>query len=138
MPELKTVGIISSSLKVPRQNYEHLITFFDIYKDPQKIWDALNDSRFELFGFLPEGFSFGSERAVERIVNTFNERPEAIAFMVFPSTLKPKCPYFINKRILKINEPIQNLMQMLFLIKRSGLEARRATEEIFIYEHPTY
>jgi len=138
MSELKTVGIISSSLKMPQQNYEHLITFFDIYKDPQKIWDALNDNRFELFGFLPAGFCFGSERAVERIVNTFNEKPEAIAFMAFPSTLKKECPYFINKRILKINEPIQNLAQILLLIKKSGLEARRATEEIFIYEHPTY
>jgi len=135
MPKLKTVGVLISSLEIPQQSYEHLITFFNTHDDPSKMWDTFNNDKFELFGFLPKGFSFKNQQAVERIVNTFNEKPEAIAIMVFPPLFKQVCPYFINKRILSIGEAIHSLSDMLLLVKKQGLEAREATEEIFIYEH---
>lgn len=135
MPKLKTVGVLISSLEIPQQSYEHLITFFNTHDDPNKTWDTFNNDKFELFGFLPRGFSFKSQKSVERIVNAFNQKPEAIAIMVFPPLFKQACPYFINKRILSIREAIHNLSDILLLVKKQGLEAREATEEIFIYEH---
>jgi 5,10-methylene-tetrahydrofolate dehydrogenase/methenyl tetrahydrofolate cyclohydrolase len=135
MSKLKTVGVLISSLQIPQQSYEHLITFFNMHDDPSKTWDTFNNDKFELFGFLPKGFSFKNEKTVERIVSTFNEKPEAIAIMVFPPLFKQACPYFINKRILSIRETIHNLSDILLLVKKQDLEARQATEEIFIYEH---
>lgn len=134
MSELKNVGIVINSLKIPQQDYEHLITFFNLYNDSNKVTEVLNDDRFDLFGVLPKGFDFKDEKTIERIVNTFNESPEAIALVMFPSSLKQECPYFINKRILNIIKPIQNLSDMLSLIKEHGLEARQASEEVFIYD----
>lgn len=135
MSKLKTVGVLISSLEIPQQSYEHLITFFNMHDDPSKTWDIFNNDKFELFGFLPKGFSFKNKKTVERIVNAFNEKPEAIAIMVFPPLFKQACPYFINKRILNIREAIHSLSDMLLLVKKQGLEARQATEETFIYEH---
>jgi len=135
MSKLKNVGIIINSLEIPQQDYEHLITFFDIYNDPQKIKGMLNDNRFELFGLIPKGFFFKNENTIERIVNTFNEKPQSIAFIIFPPLFKQTCPYFINKRILKIKEPINSLPDMLSLIKEQNLEAKKSTEEMFTYEH---
>lgn len=135
MSEFKNVGLITHSLKIPNQTYEHLITFFNIHGDPNKINEVFFDSRFDLLGFVPEGFLFKSEEAVERIVNAFNSGSQKIAFLLCPPMFHGKCPYFINKKLLKVEQPVKDLSDMLFLIKESGLEAMKATEELFIYEH---
>ena len=135
MSELKNVGILINSLKMPDQTYEHLISFFDIYNDPNKIQEVINDKRFDLCGFLPKGFWFKNKRTIEKIVNTFNSGPKNIAFLICPPLVDKKCPYFINKKIIKIDRPIQNLSDMLFFVEQRGLEAKEAMEELFIYEH---
>ena len=133
MSKLKNVGVLVGSLKIPQQTHDNLITFFDIYNDPNKIKSALKDSRFDLFGFLPKGFDFKYETTIERVVATFNTNPQKIAFLVCLPIFNGECPYFINKKILKLDCPIQSLSEMLLLVEKSGLEARQATEELFIY-----
>jgi len=139
MSKLKTVGVIISSLKIPNQDHEELITFFDIYNGPEKINSALKDDRFDLLGFLPKGFDFKNEKTISRVVETFNQNPEKIAFMIFPCEQSPQeCPYFINKKILPIKGPVDTLPDMLLLVKKLGLEAHQSMEEIFIYDNPIY
>ena len=135
MSKLKNVGIVIHSLKIPQQTYEHLITFFNLYDDPAKVQEVLTDNRFDLFGFLPKGFFFKDEKTVERVVNTFNVRPRTTALLIYPPLFNKECPYFINKKILEIDEPIKSLSEMLSLVERHGLAAGKSTEELFIYEH---
>jgi len=133
MSELKNVGVVISSLKLPEQNYEHLITFFDIYDDPHKRHSVLTDNRFDLFGFLPKGFFFKNKTTIERVVNIFNKSPQTIAFLVCPPVFNGECPYFINKKILTVDSPVRTLPEMLLFVEEHGLESRKATEKLFVY-----
>ena len=133
MSELKNVGVLVRSLKIPQQTHDNLITLFDVYSDPNKIQSALKDNRFDLFGFLPKGFDFKYETTIEKIVATFNTNPQKIAFLVCLPAFNGECPYFINKKILRLDRSIQSLSEMLLLVEEAGLESRQATEELFIY-----
>ena len=133
MSKLKNVGVLIGSLRIPQQTYKNLITFFNVHNDPHKIQEVLTDSRFDLFGFLPKGFDFKDETTIERVIETFNKAPERIAFLVCPPVFNGECPYFINKKILKPEESVHSLEEMLLLVKEGGMESRQATEELFIY-----
>jgi len=133
MSELKNVGVLVRSLKIPQQTHDNLITLFDIHNDPNKMQLALKDNRFDLLGFLPKGFDFKYETTIEKIVATFNTNPQKIAFLVCPPVFNEGCPYFINKKILRLDRSIQSLSEMLLLVEEAGLESREATEELFIY-----
>ena len=135
MPKLKNVGIIFGSLEIPRQSHKHLITFFNLQNDPNKLQQLLRDARFDLCGLIPSGFSFKSEDTIAKILTTFNESPDKRAFIVFPPALNNQCPYFINKTILTIGSPISDLNDMVAFVHSQNLEALIAKEEVFTYDH---
>ena len=135
MSELKDVAIVISGKRIPQQDYNDLVSFFDLWGGGEKISSLLGESKYDIVGNLPPGFRFKSKSAVKKIVNAFNENPQYIALIVFPPVVNGECPYFINNKIIEIKQRINSLQDMLSTIEGLGLQARQATEELFIYEH---
>lgn len=135
MSKLKDVAIVISGKKIPNQSYENLVSFFDIFGEGEKLASLLAAKQYDLVGKLPSGFSFNSENSVQRIINTFNQNPVSTALIVFPPIVNNACPFFINAKILNIEQKISDLGDMLALIETRGLEAKQATEELFTYDY---
>ena len=135
MSKLKDVAIVVSGKKIPDQDYKNLVTFFDLWGEGEKLSSLLKSKQYDLVGTVPHGFSFKFKNSVQRIVATFNQSPSSTAFIVFPPFTNNSCPFFINAKILSLEEKIDSLESMLSLVERQKLEAKQATEELFTYEH---
>tara|TARA_R110002051_G_scaffold32786_2_gene73898 strand:- start:12719 stop:13126 length:408 start_codon:yes stop_codon:yes gene_type:complete len=135
MSKLKDVAIVISGKKIPSQSYENLISFFDLMGEGEKFSSLLVARQYDLVGTIPSGFSFKFKDSMLRIVNTFNQSPESIALIMFPPPVNNECPYFINTKILSIEERIDSLSGMLLLIAKKELEAKQSTEELFAYDY---
>jgi hypothetical protein len=134
MPKLKDVAIVTLGKSIPNQDYENLVTFFDLIGDGTKLSSLLTEGKYDLVGMIPSRFSLRFKNSIATIVNTFNKNPESIAFMVFPPIVNGSCPYFINSRILPIENQVSSIEEMLQLVESQGLLAKQATEEIFSYD----
>ena len=134
MSKLKDVAIVTLGKDIPNQNYENLVTFFDLTGDGTKISSLLTERKYDLVGMIPSRFSLKFKNTITTIVNTFNKNPESIAFMTFPPIVIGSCPYFINSRILSIENQVSSIEEMLQLVESQGLLAKQATEEIFSYD----
>ena len=134
MSKLKDVAIVTLGKDIPNQNYENLVTFFDLTGDGTKISSLLMERKYDLVGMIPSRFSLKFKNTIRTIVNTFNKNPEAVAFMAFPPIVNGSCPYFINSRILLIENQVSSIEEMLRLVESQGLLAKQATEEIFSYD----
>ena len=135
MSKLKDVAIVISGKRIPQQDYDDLVSFFDLWGGGEKISSLLSEGSYDIVGNIPSGLRFNTSDAIKKIVNTFNENSKTTALIIFPPVVSGKCPYFINSKIIEIKQRINSLQDMLSIIEGLGLQAKQATEELFIYEH---
>ena len=109
------------------QDYEHAITYYNIYNDADYPVKIFNSSKFEVFGFLPPGFFYSMPNNIQNILREIEEGND----VVFSNNDEPSRPFFINKETVKTK--VSSLEDILNIANDRSLK-RKVSKEVFIYE----
>ena len=127
MSKPKNVGVVSYVLRLSMQDYEHAITYYNIYNDADYPVKIFNSSKFEVFGFLPPGFFYSMPNNIQNILREIEEGND----VVFSNNDEPSRPFFINKETVKTK--VSSLEDILNIANDRSLK-RKVSKEVFIYE----
>jgi|TARA_R110001583_G_scaffold49462_2_gene154941 hypothetical protein len=127
MSKPKKVGVVSYVLRLSMQDYEHAITYYNIYNDADYPVKIFNSSKFEVFGFLPPGFFYSMPNNIQNILREIEEGND----VVFSNNDEPSRPFFINKETVKTK--VSSLEDILNIANDRSLK-RKVSKEVFIYE----
>lgn len=127
MSKPKKVGVVSYVLRLSMQDYEHAITYYNIYNDADYPVKIFNSSKFEVFGFLPPGFFYSMPNNIQNILREIEEGND----VVFSDNDQSSRPLFINKETVKTK--VSSLEDILNIANDRSLK-RSVSKEVFIYE----
>ena len=127
MSKPKKVGVVSYVLRLSMQDYEHAITYYNIYNDADYPVKIFNSSKFEVFGFLPPGFFYSMPNNIQNILREIEEGND----VVFSNNDEPSRPFFINKETVETK--VSSLEDILNIANDRSLK-RKVSKEVFIYE----
>ena len=127
MSKPKNVGVVSYVLRLSMQDYENVITYYNINNDADYPVRIFNSSKFEVFGFLPHGFFYSMPNNIQNILREIEEGND----VVFSNNDQPSRPFFINKETVKTK--VLSLEDILNIANDRSLK-RKVSKEAFIYE----
>ena len=127
MSKPKSVGVVSYVLRLSMQDYENVITYYNINNDADYPVRIFNSSKFEVFGFLPPGFFYSMPNNIQNILREIEEGND----VVFSNNDEPSRPFFINKETVKTK--VSSLEDILNIANDRSLK-RKVSKEVFIYE----
>ena len=127
MSKFKNVGVVSYVLRLSMQDYENVITYYNINNDANYPVIIFNSSKFEVFGFLPPGFFYSTPNNIQNILREIEEGND----VVFSNNDEPSRPFFINKETVKTK--VYSLEDILNIANDRSLK-RKVSKEVFVYE----
>jgi len=127
MSKPKNVGVVSYVLRLSMQDYENVITYYNINNEADYPVRIFNSSKFEVFGFLPPGFFYAMPNNIQNILREIEEGND----VVFSNNDEPSRPFFINKETVKTK--VSSLEDILNIANDRSLK-RKVSKEAFIYE----
>ena len=127
MSKPKNVGVVSYVLRLSMQDYENVITYYNINNEADYPVRIFNSSKFEVFGFLPPGFFYSMPNNIQNILREIEEGND----VVFSNNDEPSRPFFINKETVKTK--VSSLEDILNIANDRSLK-RKVSREAFIYE----
>ena len=65
MSKSKNIGVVSYVLRLSMQDYDNVITYYNINNDADYPVRIFNSSKFEVFGFLPPGFFYSMPNNIQ-------------------------------------------------------------------------
>ena len=127
MSKPKNVGVVSYVLRLSMQDYENVITYYNINNDADYPVRIFNNSKFEVFGFLPPGFFYSMPNNIQNILRDIEDGND----VVFSNNDQSSRPLFINKETVKTK--VSSLEDILNIANDRSLK-RKVSKEVFIYE----
>lgn len=99
MSKLETVIVASETMKKPGQNYEKLVTWFNIPSRPDFFAWVYKKQKYDIFGMLPNPFIYSDRDSLNKIVDAFNLDPQNTLCIVSKEEIQGKQCLFINKNL---------------------------------------
>ena len=99
MSKLETVIVASETMKKPGQNYEKLVTWFNIPSRPDFFAWVYKKQKYDIFGMLPNPFIYSDRDYLNKIVDAFNLDPHNTLCIVSKEEIQGKQCLFINKNL---------------------------------------
>ena len=112
MSKLETVIVASETMKKPSQEYEKLVTWFNIPSRPDFFAWVYKKQKYDIFGILPDPFVYADKHSLTKIVNAFNLDPQNTLCVVSKEEINGKQCLFINKNLANM-QYITNLDSIL-------------------------
>lgn len=128
MSKYKNVGVVSHILRLSTQDYDNLITYYNITNDEDYPVRIFNSSKFEVFGFLPHGFFYSTPNNIQNILRDLEDGND----IVFSNNKESSSrPFFINKETIKTK--VSSLEDILDIANNKTLR-RKVSKQVFTYE----
>ena len=127
MPKPKNIAVVSYVLRLSMQDYDNLITYYNINNDKDYPVSIFNNPSIEVFGLLPPGFFYSMPNDIENILSEMEDGNDVI----FSNNNQPSRPFFINKENIKTK--VSSLEDILNIANDKSLK-RKVSKTVFTYE----
>ena len=128
MPKHKRVGVVSHILRLSTQDYDDVTTYYNINNEKDYPVRIFNNSKFEVFGFLPHGFFYSTPNNIQGILRDIEEGNDVVFSSNESSSSRP---FFINKETIKTK--VSSVEDILDIANDKTLR-RKVSKQVFIYE----